>query len=46
MTKSSFPGLDKNMMTAAGSALAGKRLSAQPVICLAFYAVSILVYFS
>jgi hypothetical protein len=44
MTHSNFSGLDKNLLAGAGSALPGVRLSAQPV-CLAYYAVSVLVYF-
>jgi hypothetical protein len=44
MTHSSFSGLDKNLLTGASSALPGVRLSARPV-CLAHYAVSVLVYF-
>jgi hypothetical protein len=44
MKQPSFPSLDKNVLTAASSALAGMRLSAQPVVCLAFYAVSVIVY--
>jgi hypothetical protein len=45
MTHSSFTGLDKNFLAAASSALHGTRLSTQPV-CVAYYAVSVLVYFS
>jgi hypothetical protein len=37
MTQSSFPGLDKNMLMAAGSALRGIRLSTQAVFCLPRY---------
>jgi hypothetical protein len=44
MMHSSFSGLDKNLMAGASSALPGVRLSAEPV-CLAYYAVSVLVYF-
>jgi hypothetical protein len=44
MTYSSFSGLDKNLLAGASSALPGVRLSAKPV-CLAYYAVSVLVYF-
>jgi hypothetical protein len=44
MKHSSFSGLDKNMLAGASSALPGVRLSAKPV-CLAYYAVSVLVYF-
>jgi hypothetical protein len=44
MTHSSFSGLDKNLLAKASSTLPGVRLSAKPV-CLAYYAVSVLVYF-
>jgi hypothetical protein len=44
MTHLSFSGLDKNLLAGASSALPGVRLSAKPV-CLAYYAVSVLVYF-
>jgi hypothetical protein len=44
MTHSSFSGLEKNLLAGASSALPGVRLSAKPV-CLAYYAVSVLVYF-
>jgi hypothetical protein len=40
MTHSSFSGLDKNLLAGASNALPG----AKPV-CLAYYAVSVLVYF-
>jgi hypothetical protein len=44
MTHSSFSGLDKNFLAEASSALPGVRLGAKPV-CLAYYAVPVLVYF-
>jgi hypothetical protein len=44
MTHSSFSGLDKNLLAGTSSELPGIRLSAKPV-CLAYYAVSVLVYF-
>jgi hypothetical protein len=44
MTHSSFSGLDKNLFAGASGVLPGVRLSAKPV-CLAYYAVSVLVYF-
>jgi hypothetical protein len=44
MTHSTFSGLDKNLLAGASSALPGVRLSAKPV-CLAYYAVSVLVFF-
>jgi hypothetical protein len=44
MTHSSFSGLDENLLAGARSALPGIRLSTKPV-CLAYYAVSVLVYF-
>jgi hypothetical protein len=44
MTLSIFSGLDKNLLAGASSALPGVRLSAKPV-CLAYYAVPVLVYF-
>jgi hypothetical protein len=44
MTHSSFSGLDKNLLAGASSALPGVQLSAKP-FCLAYYAVSVLVYF-
>jgi hypothetical protein len=45
MMHKSFSGLDKNLLAGASSALSGIRLSAQPV-CLAYNAVSVLIYFS
>jgi hypothetical protein len=46
-TQSSFPGLDKNMLTGAGGALPGASLAdSRWFVCLAYYAVSVLVYFS
>jgi hypothetical protein len=44
MTHSNLSGLDKNLLAGASSALPDVRLSAKPV-CLAHYAVSVLVYF-
>jgi hypothetical protein len=44
MTHSSSFGLDKNLLAGASSALPGVRLSAK-LVCLAYYAVSVLVYF-
>jgi hypothetical protein len=44
MTHSSFSGLDKNLLSGASNALSGVRLSVKPV-CLAYYIVSVLVYF-
>jgi hypothetical protein len=44
MTHSSFSGLGKNLLDGASSALPGARLGAKPV-CLAYYAVCVLVYF-
>jgi hypothetical protein len=44
MMHSSFSGLDENLLAGASNALPGIRLGAKPV-CLAHYAVSVLVYF-
>jgi hypothetical protein len=44
MMHSSFSGRDKNLLAGASSALPGVWHSAKPV-CLAYYAVSVLVYF-
>jgi hypothetical protein len=44
MTHSSFSGLDKNLLAGASSTLPDVRLGAK-LVCLAYYTVSVLVYF-